>query len=86
MKFSIEYTKDGQAHVISPEAGTFSVIFAAYNNDILTSTEFIPVTFTEPGEHVVTPLNFSTVGADSVRGYAVEFNRYDETVMCGGYQ
>ena len=67
LKFSIEYTKDGQAHVISPEAGTFSVIFAAYNNDILTSTEFIPVTFTEPGEHVVTPLNFSTVGADSVK-------------------
>lgn len=33
----------------------------------MTSTEFIPVTFTEPGEHVVTPLNFSTVGADSVK-------------------
>ena len=41
--------------------------YKAYNNDILTSTEFIPVTFTEPGEHVVTPLNFSTVGADSVK-------------------
>ena len=67
LAYSVEYTEDGKALVMSPESGTFSVIFAAYNNDILVSTEFVPVTFTEPGELIVTPLNFSTSGADSVK-------------------
>ncbi len=57
-KFSIRY-EDGKAIVTVPTAGTYSVLFAAYDTDgRLTSLKEQTVTF-EKGETAVTPIDFT---------------------------
>ena len=57
-KFSIRY-EGGNAIVTAPTAGTYAVLFAAYNADgRLTSLSVQPVTV-EKGETTVAPINFT---------------------------
>lgn len=51
----VECTEDA-ALVLSPEAGEYTVVFAAYNDDdTLAGIEIIPVQFEEAGEKIVKP-------------------------------
>lgn len=63
-EFSIRY-KDGSAYVTVPQDGTYTVIFAAYDNGKLTGLSVQPVTV-EKGETTVTPENFTADGTVKV--------------------
>lgn len=64
-KFSIRY-EGGNAIVTAPTAGTYSVLFAAYDNGRLTSLSVQPVTV-EKGETTVAPKdNFTASGTVKV--------------------
>ncbi len=62
-KFGLEYV-DGKAVVTAPKKGTYSVIFAAYDeNGMLISVDVSDVKFDDVGIKSVAPENFNTEGA-----------------------
>lgn len=62
--YSIKY-ENGSAYVTVPQDGTYTVIFAAYDNGKLTGLSVQPVTV-EKGETTVTPENFTANGTVKV--------------------
>ena len=65
-EYSVNFA-DGKAVVTSPEAGTCTVIFAAYKNGALTSFESKEITFTQPDVQSVIPQTFSSGDADMIK-------------------
>ncbi|MBP3360878.1 MAG: bacterial Ig-like domain-containing protein [Clostridia bacterium] len=60
--------KDDGVHVLSPEAGEVTVVFAAYNEDnSLAGIESIPVVFEEAGEQIVNPANPDMLSGKKVK-------------------
>lgn len=65
--FLIEYSDD-MAIVSARDAGTYTVIFAAYDiNGVLTSVELKSITFETAGIQSVEPENFTANGANTVK-------------------
>ena len=66
--YYVELTDEVKAVVLAPEAGTYALIFAAYDsNGVLKSVELQNITFDEAGEQEFEPETLETNGAAKIK-------------------